>query len=212
MIVPLSSASYKAINHFISFRRLAYKHFLFFRCFFCLLSLSFSLVCIRDSPESNCRHLLLHDWLILWPMIEVIALLLTSGSWAGLRASRDLRRDHHRMWRTWPGCTWSWNGELELLDWARVGSPRERSVPFLPDLKALHENETQNPILKRRFPYQFRFLSECKPNLSVISAAFIAFGRSCLLARMSKTASRSSSSANIRMSSSFASPENRNVS
>lgn len=27
--------------------------------------------------------------------------------------------------------------------------------------------------------YQFLFLSECRPNLSVISAAFIAFGRSC---------------------------------
>lgn len=54
--------------------------------------------------------------------------------------------------------------------------------------------------------YQLRFLNECSPNLSVISAAFIAFGRSCLFAKINRTASLSSSSANMRISSSFASP------
>lgn len=54
--------------------------------------------------------------------------------------------------------------------------------------------------------YQLRFLRECNPSLSVISAAFIALGRSCLFAKISSTASLSSSSANMRMSSSFASP------
>ena len=53
--------------------------------------------------------------------------------------------------------------------------------------------------------YQCLFLKECKPSLSVISAAFIALGRSCLLANTSKRASRSSSSFNIRWSSSRAS-------
>ena len=35
--------------------------------------------------------------------------------------------------------------------------------------------------------YQFLFLRLWRPSLSVISAAFIAFGRSCLLAKMSRT-------------------------
>ncbi len=74
--------------------------------------------------------------------------------------------------------------------------------------------------------YQLRFRNEWRPNLSVISAAFIAFGKSylekkqknnlikkyfkikltCLLANIKRTASRNSSSANIRWSSSRASP------
>ena len=54
--------------------------------------------------------------------------------------------------------------------------------------------------------YQFLFLRLCRPSLSVISAAFIALGRSCLLAKMRRTASLNSSSANIRISSSLASP------
>ena len=41
--------------------------------------------------------------------------------------------------------------------------------------------------------HQWRWRSECSPSLSVISAAFIALGRSCLLANTSSTASRSSS-------------------
>lgn len=36
--------------------------------------------------------------------------------------------------------------------------------------------------------YQLRWRSECRPSLSVISAAFIAFGRSCLLAKTSRIA------------------------
>ena len=41
--------------------------------------------------------------------------------------------------------------------------------------------------------YQWRWRRECRPSLSVISAAFIALGRSCLFANTSNTASRSSS-------------------
>jgi hypothetical protein len=56
---------------------------------------------------------------------------------------------------------------------------------------AWHDPRTssQNPTAD----YQWRCRSECRPSLSVISAAFIAFGRSCLLANTSRTASRSSS-------------------
>ncbi|KIP10690.1 hypothetical protein PHLGIDRAFT_209497 [Phlebiopsis gigantea 11061_1 CR5-6] len=48
-------------------------------------------------------------------------------------------------------------------------------------------------------------LRPCSPSLSVISAAFMALGRSCLLAKTSRRASRSSSSLSIRCSSSRAS-------
>ena len=41
--------------------------------------------------------------------------------------------------------------------------------------------------------YQWRWRRECRPSLSVISAAFIALGRSCLFANTSNTASLSSS-------------------
>eukprot|EP01018_Ginkgo_biloba_P038737 Gb_38389 [translate_table: standard] len=53
--------------------------------------------------------------------------------------------------------------------------------------------------------YQWRWRREWSPSLSVISAAFIAFGRSCLLAKTSKTASRNSSSLSILCNSSLAS-------
>lgn len=41
--------------------------------------------------------------------------------------------------------------------------------------------------------HQCRWRNECRPSLSVISAAFIALGRSCLLAKTNNTASLSSS-------------------
>jgi hypothetical protein len=44
--------------------------------------------------------------------------------------------------------------------------------------------------------YQWRWRSEWRPSLSVISAAFIAFGRSCLFANTSSTASLNSSYSN----------------
>eukprot|EP00983_Pelagomonas_calceolata_P101558 1158707-Pelagomonas_calceolata.AAC.3 len=44
-------------------------------------------------------------------------------------------------------------------------------------------------------PYQLRALKLCKPSLSVISAGFMALGKSCLLANTSREASRSSSCA-----------------
>ena len=54
--------------------------------------------------------------------------------------------------------------------------------------------------------YQCLCLSECNPSLSVISAAFIALGRSCLFAKTNSAASRSSTSFSMRWSSSRASP------
>ena len=54
--------------------------------------------------------------------------------------------------------------------------------------------------------YQFLFRRLWRPSLSVISAAFIALGKSCLLANIRRTASLSSSSASILISSSLASP------
>lgn len=53
--------------------------------------------------------------------------------------------------------------------------------------------------------YQVRCLRPWRPSLSVISAAFMALGKSCLLAKTKRRASRSSSSFNIRWSSSRAS-------
>ena len=47
--------------------------------------------------------------------------------------------------------------------------------------------------LVEMFIYQWRWRKVWRPSLSVISAAFIAIGRSCLLANTSNTASRSSS-------------------
>ncbi len=44
--------------------------------------------------------------------------------------------------------------------------------------------------------YQWRWRREWRPSLSVISAAFMALGRSCLLAKTRRTASRSSSCSN----------------
>ena len=51
--------------------------------------------------------------------------------------------------------------------------------------------------------HQWRWRSECRPSLSVISAAFIALGKSCLLANTSSTASRSSSCANTEHATAF---------
>ena len=52
--------------------------------------------------------------------------------------------------------------------------------------------------------YHCLYVRLCSPSLSVISAALIALGRSCLLAKTNSTDSRSSSSFNIRWSSSRA--------
>ena len=59
---------------------------------------------------------------------------------------------------------------------------------------------------RRTWMYQFLFLRLWRPSLSVISAAFIALGKSCLLANISRTASLNSSSASILINSSRASP------
>lgn len=60
-------------------------------------------------------------------------------------------------------------------------------------------------VKTRTWMNHVRCLSPCNPSLSVISAAFMALGRSCLLAKTRRMASRSSSSFNIRCNSSRAS-------
>ena len=54
--------------------------------------------------------------------------------------------------------------------------------------------------------YQLRWRRDCKPSFSVTSAADMALGKSCLLQNTRRTASRSSSSFNMRCNSSRASP------
>ena len=82
-------------------------------------------------------------------------------SWAGCSASRAPRRDRRQRWHRWPEIRHRWPPETWVL------------------------------YLSLTWMYQFLFLRLCRPNLSVISAAFIAFGRSCLLAKISSTWNRS---------------------
>ena len=58
--------------------------------------------------------------------------------------------------------------------------------------ESLYSVETERKK-HRQFIYQWRWRREWRPSLSVISAAFIAFGRSCLFANTSSTASLNSS-------------------
>ena len=81
-------------------------------------------------------------------------------SWAGCSASRAPRRDRRQRWHRWPEIRHRWPPETWVL------------------------------YLSLTWMYQFLFLRLCRPNLSVISAAFIAFGRSCLLAKISSTWNR----------------------
>ena len=60
----------------------------------------------------------------------------------------------------------------------------------------LPDKRAQGLSTQCRPTHQWRWRSEWRPSLSVISAAFIALGRSCLLAKTSSTASRSSSCTN----------------
>jgi hypothetical protein len=52
-------------------------------------------------------------------------------------------------------------------------------------------------IASKTATHHLRWRIECNPSLSVTSATFIAFGRSCLLAKTNKTASLSSSCASV---------------
>lgn len=61
-------------------------------------------------------------------------------------------------------------------------------------------------VAQQLWMYQPRFLIEESPSFSVISAADIAFGKSCLLAKTKRMASRISSSLSILFNSSRASP------
>merc|ERR1711896_90795 len=76
-----------------------------------------------------------------------------------------------------------------------------RSYPFLERLVESQSRPSYSPspdVAQVDWMYQLRWRSECKPSLSVISAAFMALGRSCLLANTNRTASRSSSSFSMR--------------
>eukprot|EP00001_Collodictyon_triciliatum_P160353 28172_3 len=76
--------------------------------------------------------------------------------------------------------------------------------PFLESFDSQSRPSSPSPEVAHVAMYQLR-RRECNPSLSVISAAFIALGKSCLFAKTRRTASRSSSSFNMRASSSRAS-------
>ena len=59
-------------------------------------------------------------------------------------------------------------------------------------------------VAQHAWMYHCLCLRPCKPSLSVISAALIALGRSCLFAKTNRMESRSSSSFNMRCNSSRA--------
>jgi hypothetical protein len=74
--------------------------------------------------------------------------------------------------------------EFKIVLYSLIGE-----LQAIPTAKTIYKGK--NPLVV--LIYQCRWRRECSPSLSVISAAFIAFGRSCLLAKTSSTASRSSS-------------------
>ena len=74
--------------------------------------------------------------------------------------------------------------EFKIVLYSLIGE-----LQAIPTAKTIYKGK--NPLVVLN--YQCRWRRECSPSLSVISAAFIAFGRSCLLANTSKTASRNSS-------------------
>ena len=122
------------------------------------------------------------------------------------------------MWRMYSGCTWGHSEEesvrftkvakkdmesnqqshqltcslqssnviARLQDWIIIYGPY---LDFYSDTFQVPHSSGS----KTRATYHCRWRSECRPSLSVISAAFMAFGKSCLLAKTSSTASRSSS-------------------
>jgi hypothetical protein len=73
------------------------------------------------------------------------------------------------------------------------------------DASAPAEQEHVHHFQEIKATHHWRCLKLCSPSLSVISAAFMAFGRSCLLAKTSNKASLNSSSLSIRCNSSRAS-------
>ena len=106
------------------------------------------------------------------------ATLFTSSWQAGRTANRDPHTSLRRTWRKWPG-------DKAASAGAGANNSRERASTWI---------------------YQLRWRRDCKPSFSVTSAADMALGKSCLLQNTSKTASRSSSSFNMRCNSSRASP------
>jgi len=99
-------------------------------------------------------------------------------------ASRDLRTNPLQKWRKYSECTCNIrNRNRELTTSRNPKSHKRENSPQ--STKKTSQNVERD--------YQWRCRSECKPSLSVISAAFMAFGRSCLFAKTRSTASRSSS-------------------
>lgn len=86
--------------------------------------------------------------------------------------------------------------------------PNQHCISRLFERKGTRQIPSYNPsplVAHVAWMYQLLCLKLWSPNLSVISAAFMALGRSCLLAKTRRRASRSSSSLSIRWSSSRAS-------
>jgi hypothetical protein len=91
-----------------------------------------------------------------------------------LRASPIPHTAPHQRWRMCSGCTCN--------EWFR------QSVT-----KRMVDCWKRRASDRNKLAYQWRWRREWRPSLSVISAAFIAFGRSCLFANTSSTASLNSS-------------------
>lgn len=72
-------------------------------------------------------------------------------------------------------------------------SQQRRQQSSWPELQLRHFVSLELLLHTRMEPHHLRCRMECKPSLSVTSATVIAFGRSCLLANTSSTASLSSS-------------------
>lgn len=97
---------------------------------------------------------------------------LTSCLQCCLIASPVLRIAPHQMLHMYSECTYKPNVPVNLC-------------------QQLNQKACQSMF--HMSAYQRRWRRACSPSLSVISAAFIAFGKSCLLANTRSTASRSSS-------------------
>lgn len=99
-----------------------------------------------------------------------------------LRASRDPHKALPQKWHMYSECTCKNNKYCIRSD------PKSIALYFI-----VCKYMAKEGGYKYSSKYQWRWRREWRPSLSVISAAFIAFGRSCLLANTSSTASLNSS-------------------
>lgn len=88
-----------------------------------------------------------------------------------------------------------WGSSVATPPQARSLTTCTESLPSTRSLALARKQASKRPegVMKKGKWHQWRWRRECRPSLSVISAAFMALGKSCLLANTSSTASRSSS-------------------